>query len=196
LLKKEEHLEKLRLWDANDRALVFVDQKPVIKLYDRELLTEAQMDVPLAPESKLDILVENMGRVNFGLKMEHQRKGINGSVQVNGHQHFCWQHYPLPLDNLDRLDFSKGYQNGLPAFYLFEFDADTARDTYLDYTGWGKGCALINGFNLGRFWELGPQKHLYIPGPLIKEGKNTILLFETDGVSRDTIRLTDQPDLG
>jgi len=144
----------------------------------------------------MDILVENMGRVNFGLKMEHQRKGINGSVQVNGHQHFCWQHYPLPLDNLECLDFSKGYQQGLPAFYLFEFDTDKTMDTYLDYTGWGKGCAFINGFNLGRYWELGPQKRLYIPGPLIKEGRNTIILFETDGISCDSILLTDQPDIG
>jgi beta-galactosidase len=144
----------------------------------------------------MDILVENMGRVNFGLAMEHQRKGINGSVQVNGHQHFCWQHYPLPLDNLEGLDFTKGYQEGLPAFYLFEFEAEKACDTYLDVTGWGKGCAFINGFNLGRFWEIGPQKRLYIPGPLIKEGKNTILIFETDGIHLDTIRLTDQPDLG
>ena len=195
-LKKEERLEKLRFWDANDRAQVFVDQKPVIKLYDRELLVEAQVDVPLTQDSKMDILVENMGRVNFGPKMEHQRKGIAGSVQVNGHQHFCWQHYPLPLDNLEQLDFTKGYQEGLPAFYLFEFETDKACDTYLDFSGWGKGCAFINGFSLGRFWELGPQKRLYIPGPLLRKGKNRIILFETDGIHRDTISLKDQPDIG
>ncbi len=195
-LKKEERLEKLRFWEANDRLQVFVDHNPVITLYDRELLVEAQVNVPLQQESRVDILVENMGRVNFGPVMEHQRKGINGSVQVNGHQHFCWQHYPLPLDNLDQLDFSKGYQEGLPAFYLFEFEAEEASDTYLDFSGWGKGCAFINGFNLGRYWEIGPQKRLYIPGPMMKKGMNRILMFETEGIHQDSILLTDHPDIG
>ncbi len=196
VLKKEKRLEKLKFIEASDRAQVFVDNKPVIKLYDRELLTEAVVDIPLQQESRMDILVENMGRVNFGPLMERQRKGINGNVLVNDHQHFCWENYPLPLDNLDCLDFSKGYQEGLPAFYHFEFEAEKAYDTYLDFTGWGKGCAFINGFNLGRYWEIGPQRRLYIPGPLIREGMNSILLFETDGVHLDTILLTDQPDLG
>ena len=69
-------------------------------------------------------------------------------------------------------------------------------DTFLDFEGWGKGCAFLNGFNLGRYWEIGPQKRLYIPAPLLKAGKNEIILFETDGKVSDHISLKDEPDIG
>ncbi|MGB4659649.1 MAG: glycoside hydrolase family 35 protein [Mobilitalea sp.] len=196
ILKKENKLEKIRLLDANDRVQVFVDQKPVVTLYDRELLTEADVEAPLQETNQMDILVENMGRVNFGPLLENQRKGINRGVQINGHQHFVWKHYPLPLNNIDRIDFSRGYQEGVPAFYQFEFDVANISDTYLDFTGWGKGCAFINGFHLGRFWQIGPQKRLYLPGPLLKKGKNTIIMFETEGITSDCISLMSEPDIG
>ena len=73
---------------------------------------------------------------------------------------------------------------------------DEQGDTFLDFAGWGKGCALLNGFNLGRFWEIGPQKRLYIPAPLLKKGRNTIIMFETEGKTPGTITLCDEPDLG
>lgn len=195
-LKKEENLETIRLWETNDRAQIFVDSKPVVTLYDRELLNEVTVEVPMLENGQLDILVENMGRVNFGPKMEKQRKGIDGGVQINGHQHFRWNHYPLALDNVNKLDFTKGYTEGLPAFYQFEFTAEDNCDTYLDFTGWGKGCAFINDFNLGRFWQIGPQKRLYIPGPLIKKGNNSIVIFETEGIIKDSIVLVSEPKLG
>ena len=62
--------------------------------------------------------------------------------------------------------------------------------------GFGKGCVFINGFNLGRFWEIGPQRTLYVPGPLLKRGINEIIVFETEGTYRKTVTLQDQPDLG
>jgi beta-galactosidase len=195
-LTKEKKLEKIRLWDASDRAQIFMDETPIATLYDLELLNEKTLNIELNENSKIDILVENMGRVNFGPKLEKQRKGIDGGVQINDHQHFNWEHFTLPLDNINSVDFSKGYKEGTPAFYLFEFDCEEQGDTYLDFTGWGKGCAFVNGFNLGRFWEIGPQKRLYIPGPLIKLGKNAIILFETEGKIADTITLIDQPCLG
>ena len=128
-LQKEKNIERIRLWGANDRANIFVDKKPLVTLYDRELTGEYNVltqsvkkaeDVNGKQTSKepkaepftfpvgapLDILVENMGRVNFGPMMEHQRKGIEDCVQINGHMHYNWTMYPLPLDNLEKLDFS------------------------------------------------------------------------------------------
>lgn len=195
-LEREQNLEKLRLWGANDRANVFVEGKPVVTLYDRELLSEAEVKVEFDRPARMDILMENMGRVNFGPKMESQRKGIDGCVQLNGHMHYNWEMYPLPLDNVEKLDFTKGYEEGLPAFYRFTFEAEECCDTWLDFEGWGKGCAFLNGFNLGRYWEIGPQKRLYIPGPLLKKGENEIILFETDGKEPGEITLTDEPDIG
>ncbi|NLK74762.1 MAG: beta-galactosidase [Clostridiales bacterium] len=197
-LTKEQGVSSIKLWGANDRANIFVDQKPVVTLYDRELLNEHKFEelITTTPDSKIDILMENMGRVNFGPRMEYQRKGIEGCVQINGHKHYHWEHYTLPLDNIDKVDFTKGYKEGEPAFYRFTFQADEIGDTFLDFEGWGKGCAFINGFNLGRFWEIGPQKRLYIPGPLIKQGINEIILFETEGKSPGFITLKDEPDIG
>ena len=116
-LDTEEKLEKLRLWEANDRANIFVDQKPVTTLYDLELLKEKELDVTFERGADFDILMENMGRVNFGPRMEHQRKGIGQCVQINGHMHNRWRQYTLPLDNIEKVDFSKEYKEGLPGFY-------------------------------------------------------------------------------
>ncbi len=195
-LDTEERLERLRLQKANDRAQVFVDRRPAVTLYDRELLDETELHIPLTPGAEMDILVENMGRVNFGIRLEDQRKGIDGGVAVNGHFHMGWRQYPLPLDNVDRLDFSKGWQEGLPGFYRFTFRVEEAGDTFLDFTGWGKGCAFVNGANIGRFWEIGPQRRLYLPAPLLRIGENEIILFETEGKTGGGIYLRDEPDLG
>ena len=236
-LHSEAGIAKLKLWETADRANVFVEEKPLITLYDHEL--DKEHDIPmekylacsqpaqmlagkfmmehgLTPETaasaigeaglstgtlqglneKFDILVENMGRVNFGPRMETQRKGIGRCVQINGHIHNNWDIYTLPLDNIEKVDFSKDYVEGTPAFYRFTFDVAEKGDTFLDFEGWGKGVAFINGFNLGRFWEIGPQKRLYIPAPLLKDGENEIIIFETDGKVRDTIELKDEPDIG
>ena len=195
-LRTEEQLRRLRLHRANDRAQVFVDKKPVITLMDKELLEEHELDVSFERGANMDILVEDLGRVNFAFKLEEQRKGIEGGVWFNGHWHNGWKQYPLPLDDLSKLDFAKGYQEGLPAFYRFTFDIEETGDTFLDFEGWGKGVAFVNGVNLGRFWEIGPQKRLYIPGPLLKAGTNEIILFETEGKAGDSIALRGTPDIG
>ena len=195
-LDTEEKLEKLRLWEANDRANIFVDQKPVTTLYDLELLKEKELDVTFERGADFDILMENMGRVNFGPRMEHQRKGIGQCVQINGHMHNRWRQYTLPLDNIEKVDFSKEYKEGLPGFYRFTVDIDETADTFLNFEGWGKGCVFVNGFNIGRFWEIGPQKRLYIPAPLLKKGENEIIVFETEGKICETIVLKNEPDIG
>lgn len=195
-MKYEGNIEKLRLWGANDRANIFVDETPAAVLYDRELLEEHLFEPVLSAGNSIQILVENMGRVNFGPMLEHQRKGIDGAVQINGHQHYRWRAYALPMEDLSRLDFEKPHRAGTPGFYKFELEADEPGDTFLDFAGWGKGCVQVNGFLLGRFWEAGPQKRLYIPAPLLKKGKNEIILFESDGKAPGTIRLMAEADLG
>jgi len=195
-LETEENIEKIRLWKANDRANIFVGEKPVLTLYDLELTKEHEVSVEFPKGENIDILVENMGRVNFGPRMEHQRKGIDQCVQINGHMHNHWKMYPLPLAHVEKVDFSKEYKENTPAFYRFEFEAEELGDTFLDFEGWGKGCVFVNGFNIGRFWEIGPQKRLYIPAPLLKQGSNEIIVFETEGKTRETITLREEPDVG
>lgn len=195
-LKHENGVEKIRLWGANDRAHIFVDRKHALTLYDRELLKEVELAGKFHKGHELDILVENMGRVNFGPLMEHQRKGITDCVQINGHQHYDWTMYPIPLDNIDKIDFTKGYTGGCPAFYKFELSVEELGDTFLELDGWGKGCVFVNGFNVGRYWEIGPQKRLYIPAPLLHLGNNEIIVFETEGKMKNKIVFYDEPDIG
>lgn len=195
-LDTEENIEKIRLWGANDRANIFVEQNNVLTLYDRELLEESSVKVSFEKGAPLDILVENMGRVNFGPRMELQRKGIDHCVQINGHMHNGWKQYPLPLTNIEKVDFTKEYKEKGPAFHRFTFVAEDLGDTFLDFRGWGKGCVFVNGVNIGRFWEIGPQKRLYIPAPLLKLGENEIIIFETEGKTTASIQLVEEPDIG
>ena len=195
-LHTENRIDKIRLWEANDRANIFINKKPVKILYDRELLEEQDLNIAFEQNSDFDILVENMGRVNFGPRMEHQRKGIAQCVQLDGHMHNHWLQYTLPLDNIEKVDFTKEYEKGLPGFYRFTLTVNEPADTFLAFDGWGKGCVFVNGFHIGRFWEIGPQKRLYIPAPLLKNGQNEIIVFETDGKTCDTITLMDEPDVG
>ncbi len=191
---------EIRLKDANDRAKVYTNQEELITLYDRELLTSHKIEPYRTGIKDIDILVENMGRVNFGPFMEEQRKGIDGPVLLNTQQHFNWTMYTLPMDHPEEIDFSKEFTGKGPGFHRFYFEAEPEEgvytDTFLDMTGWGKGIAFINGFNLGRFWEIGPQMTLYIPGPLLQSGLNEIIIFETEGKYQDSIKLVDEPNLG
>lgn len=189
-------LEKIRLHRAGDRANIFLGKKRLANLYDRQLLEEHSVDAVAQEGDRLCILMENMGRVNFGPLMDEQRKGIDGCVQVNGHMHTGWKQYPLPLDNLERLDFTGGFTEGLPAFYRMEVTVEEPCDTFLELPGWGKGCVFLNGFHLGRFWEIGPQKRLYVPAPLLREGTNEVIVFETEGKCGGEIVFCDQPDIG
>ena len=198
-----------------DRVQIFADAHKLVTAFDKEICSEGhgvwpfnykegkEWKFPCQSGARLDFLVENLGRVNFGHRLMDQRKGITDDVLVNGHAHFGWEIFKLPMDEnqMDLLCKNGSWkacaegtstQNKNPAFFSFELNVEEACDTYLDFTGWGKGCAWVNGFNIGRFWDIGPQKRLYIPAPLLKKGKNEIILFETEGKRRCTISLEDK----
>ncbi|MDE7294647.1 MAG: beta-galactosidase [Oscillospiraceae bacterium] len=196
-MKKGEPLNEIRLENAADRVQCYRDGEFLYTAFGENIHEKFEPAVK-SGGSHIDLLSENIGRENFGTGLENQRKGISGGVKINDHRCFGYEIFPLPLEDKDiaAIDFSEGYSENRPAFYRFEFNADDLCDTFLDTAGFGKGCVFINGFNLGRFWETGPQKRLYIPAPLLKMGKNTLVIFETEGKSTNKITLTDTPDLG
>ena len=187
--------ERLRIIDGRDRAQVYVNDRHLATQYQ----TEIGKDLLIAGDEKdsinLKILLENMGRVNYGHKLlaDSQRKGIRTGVCVDLHFHLQWKQYPLELQDLSRLDFSKEWQENAPAFYRFDFRLDCVYDTYIDMRGYGKGAVFVNGHNLGRFWEVGPTTSLYVPHGFLKEGDNTIIVFETEGRYQETLQLVQQP---
>lgn len=185
-----ETVSEIRLEGAADRVQCYHNGEFVYTAFAENMWEKFE------PQQKrtsgiIDLLCENTGRENFGTGLENQRKGISGGVKINDHRHFGFEIYPLPLDErqIATLDFGIGYIENTPAFYRFELDIDEPCDTFLDTDGFGKGCAFVNGFNIGRFWEIGPQKRLYIPAPLLQIGKNTIVIFETEGKAADSIFL-------
>lgn len=186
----------LELYEMHDRALVFVDGRPHAVL-ERETHTDScGLEVP--PDGiRLDILVENMGRVNFGPGLI-DRKGILGGVTLAGQFLTGWKVYPLPLSNLSAVKWAPfaGEPSAAPAFFRGRFDLEQPADTFLSLAGWKKGVAWINGFNLGRYWNRGPQQTLFVPAPLLRKGNNEVILFELHGGERPVVEFVDQPVLG
>ncbi|MBQ4159881.1 MAG: beta galactosidase jelly roll domain-containing protein, partial [Clostridia bacterium] len=138
---------------------------------------------------QLDILVENMGRVNYGNAMHTDKKGIckfvklellgeNGELLAYNYSiKMGFENYSLPMKNPDAATFDNGAQANRPALFKGTFKATPGVDTFVDMTKLHKGNVWINGFNLGRYWEIGPQETLYVPGELLRK-ENTIHVLE------------------
>ena len=196
---------ELTIDDLHDRAHIFLD-KTLAGIYTRWAPPEPQDRIPVrlqnGESAVLDVLVENMGRVNYGDQLR-DRKGV-GAVRLGylGRQHqFGWDIYSLPMEGeLENLQFSPAkephYQK--PTFLRGKLTlTDTPCDTFLRLDGFHKGFVKINGFNLERYFnDAGPQRTLYVPAPILKQGENEILVFESDGTDTLTLTFTDTPDLG
>jgi beta-galactosidase len=180
---------------VRDRAQVFLDGQPVGVLERESHEYTLAFTVPPGG-GVLVILVENQGRVNYGQGI-HDCKGLTGPVTVNGSPVIDgWRSRPLPLDDLRGLRFSPAAPGVGPAFHRGTFEVAEPADTYLDTSGWTKGCAWINGFALGRYWSRGPQQRLYVPEPVLRPGGNDVVLFELHSSARTSVDLRDAPDLG
>ncbi|QOV40508.1 beta-galactosidase [Streptomyces ferrugineus] len=181
---------------VGDRAQVFVDGAPVGVL-ERERHEETlPVRVP-HPGATLEVLVENMGGVNYGPRIGAP-KGLLGPVTFDGGPLHGWDCHPLPLDDLSAVPFapSDATTAAEPAFHRGTLEVDTPADTFLALPGWTKGQAWINGFHLGRYWNRGPQHTLYVPAPVLRPGANELVLLELHGTTTIRGLLTDTPDLG
>lgn len=182
------------LQDCHDRAQVFVDGEYRGVIYRND--TEPQVVTAFGPgPHQLDLLVENMGRVNYGFHL-HDRKGITVGARHGQQFLYGWTIYPLPLDHLTGLVFSDETPLTGPAFFRGRFTVDEPADTFLALPGWTKGVCWLNGHNLGRYWEIGPQRTLYVPAPLLRQGENELIVLELHGSDRETVELRDTPELG
>ncbi len=175
---------------CNDRALIYLDG--IIQgQYDRSMKDNEEIILDIESESsELTILVENLGRINYGDKILDP-KGIIGNVRLNYQYQYDWTMHPLLLTNLDKIcawnkiedkveDFSTDRLES-PMIYRGSFHCETIGDTYLNMAGWQKGIVIVNGHNLGRYWSIGPQTCLYVPAPYLNEGINEIIVFELEG---------------
>jgi len=180
----------------HDFGFVFVDGKRV-GILDRRL-AGARILLPARPaEARLDILVEPMGRINFGPEMA-DRKGLIAPVKLGGQVLKGWEIFNLPLDEnmLAGLRFGEGRPgSNAPAFWRGTFSLDKIGDTFLDLRSWGKGDLWVNGHCLGRYWNIGPTQTAYAPGCWLHPGENEIVILDLLGPQQPEIAGLDKPIL-
>lgn len=169
---------KLRIDGLRDYALVYVNGVKVAELNSYYKKYDCEIEIPF--NAVLDIIVENMGRINYGAKITNSTKGIISPITINGEVITgSWDMYKLPMDKVPELNNMKNSAiAGKPAIYQGSFSLSKTGDTFLNMSSWGKGIVFVNGINIGRYWNVGPQQTLYLPGCWLKIGKNDIVIFE------------------
>lgn len=193
-LERDYNNATLSFESIGDRAHVYINRILVGIVYVND--SELQIEFSANSGDTLTILVENMGRANFGSKMM-RKKGIAGRCLIDKKIHFGWSVYTLPMTNIERLEYKVDVVEERACFYKGSFEVRELSDTFLELKNFKKGFVLINGFNIGRYWEIGPQRTLYVPSPLLKSGTNEIVVFECDGlVGEPIVEFVEKPDLG
>lgn len=185
----------LELGRVHDRAIVFLDGKQLGIVERSRRRDEMRLSMSAGETAKLEILLENMGRVNYGTKL-FDKKGLVDGVRLGQQFHFGWEMLCLSMEDLTGLRWSDSADG--PRFLRGKLTiGDTPRDTFLKLPGFTKGFVLLNGFNLGRYYNpAGPQKTLYVPAPLLKQGDNEIIVFESDDFHSAVVEFVDTPELG
>ncbi len=187
---------KMTVAGLRDYALVYVNGKKVGELNRQN--NQFDLDVNIPFNGRLDILVENMGRINYGAEIPNNTKGIISAVKINDFEITGnWEMYKIPMDKSPEIAVNAApAKPGLPAVYSSSFNVDKTGDVFLDMRGWGKGIVFVNGHNLGRYWKVGPQQTLYLPGCWLTKGTNQIEIFEQQNDNTPSvIKTVEQPIL-
>jgi len=170
---------KLTVTDLHDYATVFLNGVFIGTLDRREGINSINLPETKAEKPLLEILVEGMGRINFA---EHliDRKGITDRVTLNGMTLMNWKVYNLPMDEKYIYGLrSSGRNPGKKGvFFKGNFFITGPTDTFIDMSNFKKGIVWVNGHNLGRYWDIGPQKRLYCPASYTKKGTNEMIAFD------------------
>ena len=185
----------LKIKDLRDYGIIFINGKRV-GILDRRLKQDSIfVDLPKG-KITLDILVENLGRINYGPYLLKNKKGITGKVLYAGNEVNGWQMFSLPFENIQSFSFKNTRaERNTPVLKKGSFHLQTIGDTYLDMSNWGKGVVWVNGHNLGRYWNIGPQQTLYVPVEWLKKDKNEIVILELIKSGTSQLKAVDKPVL-
>jgi beta-galactosidase len=191
---KNTHSGMLAVKGLRDYGIVFVNGKKQGVL--NRMLKQDSLQINLSQnENVIDILVENMGRINFGPDLLKNNKGITEKVTLNGQELLEWQMFSLPMKDMSNIVYNNKPVADAPVIKRTIFALTEVGDTYLDMSTWGKGCVWINGHNLGRYWQVGPQQTIYVPGEWLKKGNNEIIVFEMIKPAMNEMKALDKPVL-
>ena len=185
----------LKIKDVRDYALIYVNGKR-LGILDRRFKQDSIFLPATSKKITLEILVENLGRINFGPHLLKNNKGITESVMLNGKEILNWQMFNLPFNHTKYAATKNSIPNKQkPILRYGTFILNKTGDTYLDMRLWGKGCVWVNGHNLGRYWEIGPQQTLYIPKEWLIKGQNKIVIYEMLKPNKSTVSSLSAPIL-
>jgi beta-galactosidase len=193
---------ELRVDGVRDLAQVFADGRLLGTLERDRPDTTLPVDVPDAG-LELDILVEPLGRVNYGPLLA-DRKGLIGGVRLDHQFLHGWDIRVLTLDDLAGLD-SVPVEAGVeaaegPRFHRATVTLERAGDAFVAVPEAERCLVWVNGFLLGRLWNRGPQRTLYAPGPLWQSGDNDVVVLDLvpgpNPLPALTVEIRDEPDLG
>ena len=179
-----------------DFGYVFLDGRRV-GILDRRLASAKIILPEHEADARLDILVEPMGRVNFGPEMA-DRKGLIAPITLGGKTLKGWEVFKLPLDGpmLAGLKFGKDSAgSNAPAFWRGTFVLEKTGDTFLDLRQWGKGDLWVNGHCLGRYWNIGPSQTAYLPGCWLHPGTNEVIILDLLGQQQPELAALEKPVL-
>lgn len=185
--------------EVHDWAQVYADGKLLGRL-DRRRGQNSLVLPSLQKGTRLDILVEAMGRVNFDVAI-HDRKGITNKVELltetDKKELKNWEVYSFPVDYdfAESKKYAEGEKLDAPAYYRATFELDRVGDVFLDMQTWRKGMVWVNGKAMGRFWKIGPQQTLFMPGCWLKKGKNEIIVLDLLGPEKATVSGLKKPIL-
>ncbi len=194
----------IQINDMRDYGIVYIDGKKIGELY-RGNGNETTLAIKggVKEGAKLDIFIEAMGRINYSKQINDQ-KGITKSVELfatqNGHEITYnlknWDVRLFPASSMgENLKWNATAKNDAPAFYRSTFKVSKVGDTFLDMSTWGKGFVWVNGHCLGRFWEVGPQQTMFLPGCWLKKGQNEIVVLDITGPRTATTKGVDKPNV-
>jgi beta-galactosidase len=189
----------LDIGDVHDYATVFVDDRYAggvsrarvpehralpLNVVHRRPLGLPDVSAVRGADTMLDILVEGMGRVNYGHAMI-DRKGLVDPVTLRDSRGASevltdWEVVLLPMNEafVENLRPVCSNPDRAGQFFMAALSVDVIGDVYLDMSEWTKGIVWVNGHNLGRYWNIGPQTRLYCPAPWLRAGDNTVLIFD------------------
>lgn len=180
---------KLTVTELHDYATVFLDGKFAGTLDRRLGINSVELPLSSSERPVLEIFVEAMGRINFAQAMI-DRKGITDRVTLNGMTLMNWEIYGFPMNDFFVADLKEttGERTKPGIFFKGSVNLDQTADTFIDMTNFVKGFVWVNGHNLGRYWEIGPQTRLYCPASWLRKGENEIIVFDVHKTSSSTVR--------
>ena len=184
----------LKISQMRDYALVYLDGKR-IAILDRRLKQDSlEVSIPEGG-ARLEIFVENNGRINYGYFLNDNRQGITEKVTLNDKEIRGWKMYGFPMKNVEGVKFSTAKTTAGPVYHRGVFTVNDPGDTYIDLRQWGKGHVWINGRSIGKYWNIGPQQTLYVPAQWLIKGENVIVIIEELKPEKEDIQFLDHPVL-